>query len=106
VKKSIHIIFLSFFLLFSCFLPVYAQNTIKSSQVEQYLSSLVKIKALIINIENENPVAEKESLTPYNPAFEASKTPITDSLTQIKKHSTFKSFETYVLSSGFSSIEQ
>ncbi|MDG1995868.1 MAG: hypothetical protein P8J14_05195 [Emcibacteraceae bacterium] len=106
MKKSIFIIFLTFLLSFSCFLPANAQNTLNSSQIEQYLSSLVRIKTLIINIENETSSTEKESIILQNSSFEASKTPITDTLKQIKNHSSFKNFETSVLSSGFSSIEQ
>ncbi|MDG1709263.1 MAG: hypothetical protein P8H03_10905 [Emcibacteraceae bacterium] len=106
MRNSIQTILLSFFLYFSCFLPVNAQNTLESNQIERYLSSLVKIKTLINSINNGTLSSEEESLTAYNPSLDPSSTPITDSLEHIRKHSSFNSFEKNVLSSGFSSIEQ
>lgn len=106
MRNLTYIIFLTFFLFFSHFMPTNAQNSLESRQIEQYLTSLVKIKTLINSAENEIRTTTEEVIPSSNNYDASSRTPITDTLVQIKKHHTFKRFENDVITSGFITIEQ
>jgi hypothetical protein len=106
VRDFIHIVFLTFILIFSSFLPSQAENSLKPEQIKRYLNSLVKIKELINGPESENQAPQKESIPLPNNTDNQSLTPISDTLEHIKNHHTFKSFEKIILISGFSTIEQ
>ena len=104
--KIIKTVKMTFFFIFIHFFTANAQNTLKSADIDNYLTSLKSISSMMERYNKENKPKEDMELKTLPPIDDLSKTPITDSLVYVKSHPTYSSLEMIVQSSGFQSVEE
>lgn len=104
--KLLKILKMSFFFIFIYFFSANAQNALKSSDIDQYLTSLNSITVMMESYNNENRAQEEAEIAAFPAINELSQTPITDSLIYVKSHPTYSKFEMIIKSSGFQTVEQ
>jgi hypothetical protein len=104
--KIIKTVKMTFFCIFMHFFTANAQNTLKSNDIDNYLTSLKSISSMMERYNKENKPKEDTELETLPTIGDLSKTPITDSLAYVKSHPTYSSLEMIVQSSGFQSVEE
>ena len=107
MTHKLNLAFLVFFQIFFIFFPATAKTTLKPAEIEQYLTSLNQIQALMAHYNSQTDGTEETQLdnmpTPPDPM---SQTPITDNLKRMKSHPTFSTFEEIIINIGFENSKE